>query len=170
MPLKTPIFRHVFEVIPRILMKFCLIIIIIIIIIINAPNYNVEQIRREDISDNENDQTEPDVPGTDEIVEEWFEDEKELVERIKAIMNEANRSRLPNLKRVDRKKVNEEAKKVEVVLSKMSTSYITQTNDLIYATVTVVTENLGVKTATNEKEVGRRIPGGKGGWKVKYSN
>ena len=46
----------------------------------NARNYNVEQIRREDISDNENDQTEPDVPGTDEIVEEWCEDEKQLVE------------------------------------------------------------------------------------------
>ena len=56
------------------------------------------------------------------------------------------------------------------MLSKMSTRDITQTNDLIFAAATVVTENLGVKTATNEKEVGRRIPGGKGGWNVKYSN
>ena len=72
-------------------------------------------------------------------------------------MNEANRSRLPNLKRVVRKKVNEESKKVEVVLSKMSTSNITQTNDSIYAAATVVTENLGVKTATNEKFIDKML-------------
>lgn len=75
-------------------------------------------------------------------------------------MNEANRKRLPNLERVHRRKVIEEVKKVNAVLRKMSTSDITETNDLIYAGATLVTENLGVKIATKER---KKIPGGKGG-------
>ena len=67
-------------------------------------------------------------------------------------MNETNRNRLPNLKRVDKKKVSEELKKVEAVLSKMPMNDFTQTNDLIYAAATVVTENLGVKIATKENK------------------
>ena len=57
--------------------------------------------------------------------------------------------------RVDKKKVSEELKKVEAVLSKIPTSDITQTNYLIYAAATVVTKNLGVKTATKENKNGR---------------
>ena len=118
----------------------------------NLPTRNEEQIRREEISIYSDEQTQSDVLGTDEIGEEWCEEEKLLVERIKLIMNETNRNRLPNLKRVDKKKLSEELKKVEAVLSKMPTSDITQTNDLIYAAATVVTENLGVKTAKKENK------------------
>ena len=118
----------------------------------NLPTHNEEQLRGEEVSNYDDDQTQSDVLGTDEIGEEWCEEEKLLVERIQSIMNDKNRNRLLNLKRVDRKKVSEELKKVEAVLSKMPTSDITQTNDLIYAATTIVTENLGVKAAKKENK------------------
>ena len=64
----------------------------------NLPTRNEEQIRGEGVNNYNDDQTQSDVLGTYEIGEEWREEEKLLVERIKSIMNETNRNRLPNLK------------------------------------------------------------------------
>ena len=77
----------------------------------NLPTRNEEQIRREEISNYSDEQTQSDVLGTDEIGEEWCEEEKLLVERIKSIMNETNRNRLPNLKRVDKKNYRKNSRK-----------------------------------------------------------
>ena len=43
-------------------------------------------------------------------------------------------------------------RKVELVLEKINTDYITETNDLIYAAAVVVSENLGVKIGGNKNE------------------
>ena len=45
-----------------------------------------------------------------------------------------------------------EVKKVELVLEKINTDNITETNDLIYAAAVVVSENLAVKRGGNKNE------------------
>ena len=62
--------------------------------------------------------------------------------------NGEERDRLPALRKVNRKKLKAEVKKVNQVLKKMAPEGITNTNDLIYAGAVVVTEELGVR---NEK-------------------
>ena len=78
------------------------------------------------------------------------EEEKLLVDRIKEIMNDAERKRIPALKGISKKKILDELKKVDTVLGKMESGNVTSTNDLIYAGAAVVTERLGVKIKCKE--------------------
>ena len=56
------------------------------------------------------------------------------------------------MKNVNKRNILSEMRKVELVLEKINTDYITETNDLIYAAAVVVSENLGVKIGGNKNE------------------
>ena len=82
------------------------------------------------------------------------DEEKEIYNRIRRVVNREERGRLPALRKVNRKKLKAEVKKVNQVLKKMAPEGITNTNDLIYAGAVVVTEELGArnKKGTKPKE------------------
>ena len=71
--------------------------------------------------------------------------------------------KLPALGNVPKKKLLEEAVKIDKVLSKFKTRSITNTNKLFYAGAVVVTNRLGVKI---NKVAGRKEPM----WKRRFQN
>ena len=70
------------------------------------------------------------------------------------MINEEKRERLPALRKVNRRKLKEEVKKVNQVLEKVATKEITGTNTLIYAGAVIVAEKLGLRgrKATKRRE------------------
>lgn len=83
---------------------------------------------------------------------EWFgkvqrfrDEEKDIYNRIMEVVNEEKRERLPTLRKINRRKLKEEVKKVIGVLEKVATAEITDTNTIIYAAAVIVTEELGLR-------------------------
>ena len=100
-------------------------------------------------------ETHVDPLRTEECEPEWTDEEQKTqktLKRLKKIMDESNRKRIPALKNVNKRKILSEVKKVELVLEKLNTDNITETNDLIYAAAVVVSENLAVKRGGNKNE------------------
>ena len=79
------------------------------------------------------------------------------------MIERGRKDKLPALRTVPKKKLLEEAAKVDKVLSKFKTHSITKTNELFYAGAFVVTNRLGVKT---DKIAGRKEPM----WKRRLQN
>ena len=91
-------------------------------------------------------ETHVDPLRTEECEPEWTDEEQKTqktLKRLKKIMDESNRKRIPALKNVNKTKILSEVKKVELVLEKINTDNITETNDLIYTAAVVVSENIG---------------------------
>ena len=63
------------------------------------------------------------------------DEENEIYDRIMRVVNGEERDRLPALRKVNRKKLKAEVNKVNQVLKKMAPEGITNTNDLIYASL-----------------------------------
>ena len=71
------------------------------------------------------------------------------------MIKSSRKDKLPARRTVPKKKLLEEAAKVDKVLSKFKTDSITKTNELFYAGAFVVTNRLGVKI---DKVAGRKEP------------
>ena len=86
----------------------------------------------------------------------WEQNSKLIVViEIAEVIEMGRKEKLPALRTVSKKKLLEEAAKVDKVLSKFKTHSITKTNELFYAGAFVVTNRLGVKI---DKVAGRKEP------------
>ena len=84
--------------------------------------------------------TDATITGDGEV--QWSEEEETVLKRLKRIMDEPNRKRIPVLKNMNRKKILAEIWKVEEVLKQINTNNITELNSLLYAAAVFVSENL----------------------------
>ena len=101
--------------------------------------------------------------GAKEQADSLDEEEVAIVMEIAEVIERGRKDRLPALRNVPKKKLLEEAAKVDKVLSKFKTHSITKTNELFYAGAVVVTNRLGVKI---DKVAGRKEPM----WKRRLQN
>ena len=101
--------------------------------------------------------------GAEEQANSLDEEEVAIVIEIAEVIERGRKDKLPALTTVSKKKLLEEAAKVDKVLSKFKTHSITKTNELFYAGVFVVTNRLGVKV---DKVAGRKEPM----WKRRLQN
>ena len=83
------------------------------------------------------------------------------------MIERGRKNKLPALRTVPKKKLLEEAAKVDKVLSKFKTHSITKTNELFYTGAYVVTNRLRVKI---DKIAGRRHQCGREGCKIRLKN
>ena len=86
-----------------------------------------------------------------------------IVIEIAEVIERGKKDKLPAFRTVPKKKLLEEAAKVDKVLSKFKTHGITKTNELFYAGAFVVTNRLGVKI---DKAAWRKEPM----WKRRLQN
>ena len=93
--------------------------------------------------------------GAEEQADSLDEKEVAIVTEIAEVIERGRKDRLPALGNVPKKKLLEEAAKVDKVLSKFKTHSIRKTNELFYAGAVVVTNRLGVKI---DKVAGRKEP------------
>ena len=82
-------------------------------------------------------------------------DEEEVVMEIAEVIERGRKDMLPALRNVPKKKLLEETAKVDKVLSKFQTYFITKTDEHFYAGADVVINRLGVKI---DKVAGRKEP------------
>ena len=101
--------------------------------------------------------------GAEEQAESLDEQELAIVTKIAEVIERGRKDKLLALRNVPKKKLLEEAAKVDKVLKKFKTHSITKTNELFYARVVVVTRRLGVKI---DKVAGRKEPM----WKRRLQN
>ena len=101
--------------------------------------------------------------GAEEQVDSLDEEEVAIVIEIAEVIERGRKDKLPALRTMPKKKLLEEAAKVDKVLSQFKTHSITKTNELFYAGAFVVTNRLGVKI---DKVVGRKEPM----WKRRLQN
>ena len=73
------------------------------------------------------------------------DEEKGLIDRLKNILTSSQRERLPSLRGVEKGRLQSAVRKVDMLLGKMKTNNITDTNNLIYAGAVLVRELLGLK-------------------------
>ena len=76
-------------------------------------------------------------------------EEVEVIKKLEEILQKEG-ERLPSLRGIDRRKLKEVTKKVDAVLEKIETKYITTTNDLMQAGAAVVTDLVGVKRGNRQ--------------------
>ena len=101
--------------------------------------------------------------GAEEQANSLDEEEVAIVIEIAKVIERGRKDKLPALRTVPKKKLLEEAAKVDKVLSKFKTHSITKTNELFYAGAFVVTNRLGVKI---DKVAGKKEPM----WKRRLQN
>ena len=101
--------------------------------------------------------------GAEEQADSLDEEEVAIVIEIAEVIERGRKDKLPALRTMPKKKLLEEAAKVDKVLSQFKTHSITKTNELFYAGAFVVTNRLGVKI---DKVVGRKEPM----WKRRLQN
>ena len=82
--------------------------------------------------------------GAQEQADSLDEQEVAIVMEIAEVIERGRKDKLPSLRNVP-KKLLEETAKVDKVLSKFKTDSITKTNELFYTGAAVVTNTLGVK-------------------------
>ena len=93
--------------------------------------------------------------GAEEQADSLDQEEVAIVIEIAEVIERGRKDQLPALRTVPKKKLLEEAAKVDKVLSKFTTLSITKSNELFYAGAFVVTNRLGVKI---DKVAGRKEP------------
>ena len=91
--------------------------------------------------------------GAQEQADSLDEEEVAIVIEIAEVIERGRKDKLSALRTVPKKKLLEEAVKVDKILSKFKIHSITKTNELFYAGAFVVTNRLGVKT---DKVAGRK--------------
>ena len=101
--------------------------------------------------------------GAEEQADSLDEEEIAIVIEIEEVVERVRKDKLPALRTVPKKKLLEEAAKVDNVLSKFKTHSITKTNELSYSEPFVVTNRLGVRI---DKVAGRKEPM----WKKRLQN
>ena len=101
--------------------------------------------------------------GAEEQVDSLDEEEVAIVVKIAEVIERGRKDKLPALRNVLKKKLLEQAAKVDKVLSKFKTHSIIKTNELFYAGDFVVINRLGVKI---NKVAGRKEPM----WKRRLQN
>ena len=101
--------------------------------------------------------------GAEEQADSLDEEEVALVIEIAEVIERGRKDKLPALRTMPKKKLLEEAAKVDKVLSKFKTHSITNTNELFYVGAFVVTNRLRVKI---DKVAGRKEPM----WKRRLQN
>ena len=101
--------------------------------------------------------------GAEEQADSLDEEEVAIVIEITEVIERGRKDKLPALRTVPKKKLLEEAAKVDKVLSKFKIYSITKTNELFYAGAFVVTNRLGMKI---DKVAGRKEPM----WKRRLQN
>ena len=101
--------------------------------------------------------------GVEEQADSLDEEEVAIVIKIAEVIEWGRKDKLSALRTVPKKKLLEEAAKVDKVFSKFKTHSITKTNELFYAGAFVVTSTLGVKI---DKVAGRKEPM----WKRRLQN
>jgi len=103
------------------------------------------------------------VDENDESTVNLNDEEKILIERLKGILSNNERKRLPSLRGVDKERLQSVVQKVDTVLGKMKTHNITDANNLIYAGAVLAQELLGLRktyqTAKREPWWKRRLEG-----------
>ena len=104
--------------------------------------------------------------GEEKQADSLDEEEVSIVIEIAEVIERGRKDKLPALRPVPKKKLLEEAAKVEKVLSKFKTHGITKTNELFHAGAFVVTNRLGVKI---DKVAGKRNQCGRG-CKIRLKN
>ena len=92
--------------------------------------------------------------GAEEQADSLDEEEVAIVMEIAEVIERGKKDKLPAIRNVP-KKLLEETAKVDKVLSKFKTHSITKTNELFYAGAFVVTNRLGMKI---DKVAGRKEP------------
>ena len=92
--------------------------------------------------------------GAEEQADSLAEEEAAIVMEITEVIERGRKDKLPALRNVP-KKLLEETAKVDKVLSRFKTHSITKTNEFFYAGAFVVTNRLGVKI---DKVAGRKEP------------
>ena len=100
----------------------------------------------------------------DEEVGNLEKDEVAIIEEIAGMLEKRQKHKLPALRDIPKKKLLEEAAKVDEVLSKSKTHSITNINELFYAGAVVATNRLGVKinkAAERKEPMWRRRLGNK---------
>ena len=101
--------------------------------------------------------------GAEEQAGSLDKDKVAIVMEIAEVIERGRKDKLPALRNVSKKKLFEEAAKVDKVLSKCKTHSIIKTNELLYAAAVVVTNRSGVKI---DKVAGRKKPM----WKRRLQN
>ena len=91
--------------------------------------------------------------AAEEQADSLDEEEVAIVIEIAEVIERGRKDKLPALRTVPKKKLLQEAAKVDKVLSKFKTHSITKTSELFYAGAFVVTNRLGVKM---DKVAGRK--------------
>ena len=93
--------------------------------------------------------------GAEEQADSLDQEKVAIVIEIAEVIERGRKHKLPAPRTVPKKKLLEEAAKVDKVLSKFTTLSITKSNELFYAGAFVVTNRLGVKI---DKVAGRKEP------------
>ena len=83
---------------------------------------------------------------------EYTDEELEIAERLSKVLENAEKSRLPALRSVNKSVLKREVQKMNLLLAKIRSENITTTNDLIYAAAVVTTENVGIKIKKGSKQ------------------
>ena len=83
--------------------------------------------------------------GAEEQADSLDEEEVAIVMGIAEVIERGRKDKLPALRTVPKKKLLEQAAKVDKVLNKFKTHSITKTNEFFYTGAFVVTNRLGVK-------------------------
>ena len=90
----------------------------------------------------------------DEEIDNLGKEEVDIIEEVAEVLKRRQKDKLTALRDIPKKKLLEEAGKVDKVLFKFQTHSITKSDELFYAGAAVVTNRLGVKInkATKRKE------------------
>ena len=90
----------------------------------------------------------------DEEIDNLEKEEVDIIEEVAEVLKRRQKDKLTALRGIPKKKLLEEAGKVDKVLFKFQTHSITKSDELFYAGAAVVTNRLGVKInkATKRKE------------------
>ena len=90
----------------------------------------------------------------DEEIDNLEKEEVDIIEEVAEVLKRRQKDKLTALRDIPKKKLLEEAGKVDKVLFKFQTHSITKSDELFYAGAAVVTNRLGVKInkATKRKE------------------
>ena len=90
----------------------------------------------------------------DEEIDNLGKEEVDIIEEVAEVLKRRQKDKLTALRDIPKKKLLEEAGKIDKVLFKFQTHSITKSDELFYAGAAVVTNRLGVKInkATKRKE------------------
>ena len=81
----------------------------------------------------------------DDAPRQMSEDQLVIWKRVNEIRLSQDQDKIPDLKKIAKRRIREELQVVEEVAAQIQTKDISETNTLLYAPAVVVTERLGIK-------------------------